>query len=430
MITASKRIAVVGAGIAGLTCAYELQKAGFEVTVYEKSERVGGRMSSRTKDGFIFDLGADHLCNLYDEMKRYCTEFGIPWKKMRFSKYGLSKGGAIVDLGTSVSMITRLKFALQYLRLPKVGSFFDLSELANDDNGNGYDYMLARVGKEGADYLVDAFTSTYQFHRASEISAGALLGILHSIKTDGEGWDLHRTQGGMQALPDAFAARLNVKTNQAIQHLTADQDTVTLTTVDGATETFDAAVLCSQANNSLALYSNPTPAQRTILAATQYASTISVAFRVPANLLGSHSVVWVPYVENTKISGFVNESMKGTELCHNNASLISVWLHEDFAKSLMNQSDETIYQAVKEEFIHACSWITSIEQLTNYDLERWPMAMPKFYPGYLKMVKEFMLHGQGAQNIFLCGDYLNAPWTEGALRNGQRVAKEITTKFS
>ena len=38
------RIAVVGAGLAGLTCAYRLQQAGYYATVYEADpERVGGR---------------------------------------------------------------------------------------------------------------------------------------------------------------------------------------------------------------------------------------------------------------------------------------------------------------------------------------------------------------------------------------------------
>ena len=38
-----KRVAVIGAGIAGLTSAYELSKAGFDVTVYEGQNRYGGR---------------------------------------------------------------------------------------------------------------------------------------------------------------------------------------------------------------------------------------------------------------------------------------------------------------------------------------------------------------------------------------------------
>ena len=39
----ARRIAIVGAGLAGLTCAYELKQAGQTATVYEASDRVGGR---------------------------------------------------------------------------------------------------------------------------------------------------------------------------------------------------------------------------------------------------------------------------------------------------------------------------------------------------------------------------------------------------
>ena len=56
-----KRIAIIGAGISGLTAGYELKKAGFDVTVYEKEALVGGRMSTRVIEGFHFDIGADHL---------------------------------------------------------------------------------------------------------------------------------------------------------------------------------------------------------------------------------------------------------------------------------------------------------------------------------------------------------------------------------
>src|SRR5919109_1187612 len=45
---ASPRIAIIGGGIAGLTAALTLQDAGYASTVYEASDRVGGRMHSDT----------------------------------------------------------------------------------------------------------------------------------------------------------------------------------------------------------------------------------------------------------------------------------------------------------------------------------------------------------------------------------------------
>jgi oxygen-dependent protoporphyrinogen oxidase len=419
-----KRIAVVGAGIAGLSCAYELQRAGHEVVVYEKDERVGGRMSSRVKDGFVFDLGADHLCDLYDGIKAYCAEFGIPWEKMRFLKYGLYRNGRVLPLKQAIGRLSKFRLAATYLLARDVADFFDLSHLSTHDRDNAYDFMRWRTGSEVADYFVDAFASTYQFHRAKEISLGALLGIMRSIQKDQPRWHLHRTRGGMQALPDALAKRLNVKTATPVRAVTGGEQIRIIT--DAGEETFDAVVLASQAPMSLAMYQNPTAAQRVILEQSRYAATISVALRVPRQSMPDTAVVWVPYRESKKISGYVNEAMKGEELEHGGKTLICAWLHEEFAKEIIDLPDSEIFTQVKTELARVCPWVTA-EQIEPHDLQKWPLAMPKFAHGHLSAVKKFLSDrgGQGAQNVWLCGDYLNSPWTEGALRGGQRVAAQI-----
>lgn len=56
------KIAIVGAGIAGLTCARALRDAGHEIVVFEKSRGPGGRTSTRRTDsGHRFDHGCVHL---------------------------------------------------------------------------------------------------------------------------------------------------------------------------------------------------------------------------------------------------------------------------------------------------------------------------------------------------------------------------------
>ncbi|NEQ40523.1 MAG: FAD-dependent oxidoreductase [Okeania sp. SIO3I5] len=54
-------IAVIGAGMAGLICAQELQKAGYSVVVLEKSRGVGGRMATRRVSGSRADHGVRYL---------------------------------------------------------------------------------------------------------------------------------------------------------------------------------------------------------------------------------------------------------------------------------------------------------------------------------------------------------------------------------
>ncbi len=53
------RMAVIGAGIAGLSCAQELRRGGHEVIVFEKSRGIGGRIATRrTPEDLRFDHGA------------------------------------------------------------------------------------------------------------------------------------------------------------------------------------------------------------------------------------------------------------------------------------------------------------------------------------------------------------------------------------
>lgn len=54
-------IAVIGAGLAGLTCAQLLRRAGYAVAVVEKSRGVGGRVATRRLQGTIADHGVRYL---------------------------------------------------------------------------------------------------------------------------------------------------------------------------------------------------------------------------------------------------------------------------------------------------------------------------------------------------------------------------------
>lgn len=74
-----QKVAIVGAGIAGLHCAYRLRRAGIQATVYEAANRVGGRIISdrTTFNGQHCELGGELIDTGHETMHRLAKELGI-----------------------------------------------------------------------------------------------------------------------------------------------------------------------------------------------------------------------------------------------------------------------------------------------------------------------------------------------------------------
>ncbi len=76
---APKKVLVIGAGLAGLTAAYELTQAGHEVQVFEARNRAGGRVLTVRDfaDGLYAECGGEGIEHNHDYMLRYLEEFGL-----------------------------------------------------------------------------------------------------------------------------------------------------------------------------------------------------------------------------------------------------------------------------------------------------------------------------------------------------------------
>ena len=80
LASARARIAIVGGGIAGLTCALTLADRGIRTTVYEASGRVGGRMYSNTaywNDGQVSEWCGELIDSGHKTMQRLAHRFGL-----------------------------------------------------------------------------------------------------------------------------------------------------------------------------------------------------------------------------------------------------------------------------------------------------------------------------------------------------------------
>lgn len=121
----SCEIAVVGAGLAGLSAARQLHQVGRDVQVFESSDGVGGRVRSDHVDGFILDRGFQIMLTAYPEFEK---QFDIPSLHMQSFDPGalIWKNGR----GYVLSDPLRKPSSLWSTATSPVGTIFDKARIA------------------------------------------------------------------------------------------------------------------------------------------------------------------------------------------------------------------------------------------------------------------------------------------------------------
>lgn len=107
MTNRQKKIAVIGAGMAGITCASRLHESGLDVDVFEKSRGIGGRLATRRTAFGSFDHGAPFFSAVSDRFSAFAAE-------------KLVAGSLAIWSGASVEALTP---APQFVGLPGMNGF-------------------------------------------------------------------------------------------------------------------------------------------------------------------------------------------------------------------------------------------------------------------------------------------------------------------
>ncbi len=333
------RVAVLGAGIAGLVSAFELKQAGYEVTIIEARQRVGGRNwtlrrgtriemtdgSTQTcgfAEGQYFNAGPARLPSHHRTVLGYCQRFGIALETevnqsrsafmcapqvnngqpFRIRQAMSDTRGHLTELLSKAINRGRLDDQLTRDDRERMVAFL---HLYGDLNKDGEYRGSARAGYKvtpGAYDRVGVAAEPLAMHAL--LDADLWLAILFDEFIE---WQATMMQpiGGMDRIPHAFEAELDavIKRGQEVQFLRNSEQGVKVTyrdVQDGTLATLEADyVICTLPFHILAGIDNNLSAPvKASLRRVKYDHSLKVAFEAPRFWEDQQIYGGISYVKN------------------------------------------------------------------------------------------------------------------------------------
>jgi monoamine oxidase len=213
-----RKVVVLGAGVAGLSAAYELQKKGFEVTVLEARDRVGGRVWT-VRDGFadgqFAEIGAIRIGSTHVNLLAYAEELGLelveypdgePLYFIDGVKFKFSDTGMWPIAGLKADEVAT---SLGDLKGRYIYDFID--EFGDPSQGEFPDGIVEKYDDVvWSDYLKqrgasDAFLKLYASEQGSEVFTIGALAWMMAEAIDYDWVNTYHIRGGNDGLPNALA---------------------------------------------------------------------------------------------------------------------------------------------------------------------------------------------------------------------------------
>ncbi len=212
---------------------------------------------------------------------------------------------------------------------------------------------------------------------------------------------VYRAVGGAQAIAQALSARVDsLRLDAHIRSVRRTADAAVITLEDGTTETFDAVVFATQANQVLAMLDDASAKERRVLGAVRYGG-VRVVMHHDKSLMPVQRRDWGP----------VNYVMSP----HHDRPMISIWVnrllpgyHDD--KPLFQTFNPMVEPAL-DTVLKDCSLQRPIVDLATH--------------ANLQLLDA--LHAQPGRQVFFCGSYAaqGIPLLESAVASASAVARRV-----
>jgi protoporphyrinogen/coproporphyrinogen III oxidase len=432
----AKRIIVIGAGMAGLSAALRLRQAGAEVTVFESADRVGGRTSSETRDGFTYERGTQFYVSTYRNALGLIREMGLegelrptsPWitvfkdgRPRRMSAGMMFAVHALTSRLLGLGDLARFTWHTTSLHWPPID---DYSAWAAYDDEDAARWSEPRLGR-GTDYLLEPVLAGGAMLRIEDTSRACALAIL-ATTANGRSKDMTLARGN-DSLPRAIAAKLDVRLEAPVQALEAVAGGGVAVRLEGETVRADAAVLATTASAAARIFPGADPLERALMA-VKYGAVIKIGLAVRRDWSDNPGLanVWgmmIPKAERRDIVSVTIESNKDPKRVPKGSEMLNLFLTPDNAERMMEWPDDEVVNAAAADIERLFPGAMAAKQFTR--VVRWREGMPKEPVGRARAIAEYRRTRAPATRVWLAGDYLGLPTIESAIETGTWAARRI-----
>ncbi len=223
----SKKVCIIGAGIAGLCAAYDLGKSGFQVVVVESNDTPGGLARYKHLNGYPVDIFYHFICRGDIELQRFIDEIGIVDKlRWREAKTSFYYQGKMYDFGlptdlmrfSPVPFTQRLRFGYNILRSRYAKDWKKLDRLS------ACTWLAKEIGLKGYQVIWEPLLR-FKFGDAyDQISAAWIWHRIHRVaKSRRRMWEHEQygyLLGGTATLINAIGTSLKAMPNVSLRTAT------------------------------------------------------------------------------------------------------------------------------------------------------------------------------------------------------------------
>ncbi len=433
---------VVGAGLAGLTTAYRLHQAGWQVKLIERAGEVGGRAVSVSKQGYLFDSGAVGIGTVYKDLMGLVADLGLSDQVVRSSTVSATlRGGRVheIDAARPITGVTtkllslgaKFKLVNLFRDLAKIRPQLDIRDVAaaaQFDDETVETYARRRLNPELLEYFIEPMLRTLNLNRAANISKLELMNALAGLFDT----QFVTLRGGVAVLARKLAEGMDLRLDTEVLEVRRQPGHVEVTYRDpvqgSITERADVAVIATPLPQALQLYPPARTHYAPLADVITYNRGLCVHLGFSAATRTGALMVMMPPSEQPEIALLFLEHNKAPDRAPAGHSMITVFFDETTIDRPWAMGDEAL-------IAHTATVVENIlpelaGRLAMSHVTRWSPGLTNPGLGIYKAMQAVNRAVDPTDRVQLVGDYRSTAGQNSAVAWGNNVARDLIRTFA